>query len=257
MMGTVMIDVFMFVFGAVIGSFLNVCIVRLPHEESIVMPRSHCIHCKKMISWRDNIPFLSYLILRGRCRHCNEKISPRYFLVELITALTFLSFYWYYGLTILLWPYLVMTTCFIVAIFVDFEHRIIPDEVSVGGMFAGLVFSLLIPQLHDVPTLERSLIMVHLHSFGLSLLGALIGGGSIYLMGILGDFLFKKESMGGGDVKLLAMVGAFMGWEFAVLTFFIAPFFGAVFGIIEKIRTKDTTIAYGPFFSIRSSYLFV
>jgi len=93
MMGMVMIDVFMFVFGAVIGSFLNVCIVRLPHEESIVVPRSHCTHCKKMISWRDNIPFLSYLILRGRCRYCHEKISPRYFLVELMTALTFLSLY--------------------------------------------------------------------------------------------------------------------------------------------------------------------
>ncbi len=247
MMGLELIGIFMFVFGAIVGSFLNVCIVRLPHEQSIVLPRSHCVHCKKLIPWYDNVPFLSYLILRGRCRSCNEKISSRYFLVELITALTFLGFFWYFGPTILLWPYLIMTACFIVAIFVDFEHRIIPDEVSVGGMFAGLIFSLLIPELHNVPTFERSLIIVHLHSLGLSLLGVLIGGGSIYLMGILGDFLFKKESMGGGDVKLLAMVGAFLGWKFAILTFFIAPFFGAVFGIIEKIRTNDTTIAYGPF----------
>jgi len=246
-MGLDIIGIIMFVLGAIVGSFLNVCIVRLPHERSIVLPRSHCVHCKKMIPWYDNIPFISCLILRFRCRFCKEKISPRYFLVELITGATFLSFYWYYGLTILLWPYLVMTACFIVAIFVDFEHRIIPDEVSVGGMFAGLVFSLLIPQLHDIPAEGRSLIVVHLHSLGLSLLGALIGGGSIYLMGVLGDFLFKKESMGGGDVKLLAMVGAFMGWKFAVLTFFIAPFFGAVYGIIEKIRTNDTAIAYGPF----------
>lgn len=239
--------ILMFVAGAVIGSFLNVCIVRLPHEQSIVTPRSHCVRCKKMIPWYDNIPFVSYLILRGQCRFCNEKISARYFLVELITALTFLGFYWHFGPTILLLPYLFMAACFIVATFVDFEHRIIPDEVSIGGMFAGLVFSLLIPQLHDVPLEGQSLILVHLHSLGLSLMGVLIGGGSIYLMGILGDFLFKKESMGGGDVKLLAMVGAFMGWKMAVLTFFIAPFFGAVYGIIEKIRTKDTMIAYGPF----------
>jgi len=200
-----------------------------------------------MIPWYDNVPFFSYLILRGQCRFCNRKISARYFLVELITALMFLGFYWYYGATILLWPYLVMVTCFIVATFVDFEHRIIPDEVSVGGMFAGLALSLLIPQLHDVLPMGRPMILVHLHSLGLSLLGVLIGGGSIYLMGILGNFLFKKESMGGGDVKLLAMVGAFMGWKMAILAFFIAPFFGAVYGIVEKIRTKDTTIAYGPF----------
>jgi len=238
---------FMFIGGAVIGSFLNVCIVRLPHEKSIITPRSHCVNCKKMIPWYDNIPFFSYLILHGQCRFCEKKISPRYFLVELITALTFLGFYWHYGPTILLLPYLVMMSCFIVATFVDFEHRIIPDEVSIGGMCAGLVFSLFIPQLHNVPIFDQPLIMVHLHSFGLSLLGVLIGGGLIYLMGLLGDFLFKKESMGGGDIKLLAMIGAFIGWKLAILTFFIAPFFGAVYGIVEKIRTKDTTIAYGPF----------
>jgi len=251
-MGIDAIGVFIFIFGAIVGSFLNVCIVRMPHEKSIVKPRSHCVHCKTMIPWYDNIPFISYLILRGKCRSCGEKISIRYFLVELITALTFLGFYWYFGLTSLLWPYLVMVSGFIVATFVDFEHRIIPDEISIGGMLAGLVFSLFIPQLHDVSIYGRPLILVHLHSLGLSLLGVLIGGGSIYAMGLLGDFLFKKESMGGGDVKLLAMVGAFMGWQMAILAFFIAPFFGALYGIAEKIRTKDTAIAYGPFLVLGS-----
>jgi len=246
-MENVFISITFFVFGSIVGSFLNVCIVRLPHEQSVVKPRSHCVHCKKQITWLENIPFFSYLFLRGRCRYCGKTISPRYFLVELITALSFMGLYEYFGLTGILWPYLVMVSCFIVATFVDFEHRIIPDEVSVGGMFAGLVFSLVFPQLHDVMPFDRPLVMVHLHSFGLSLFGVLIGGGSIYIMGILGDFLFKKESMGGGDVKLLAMVGAFMGWKMALLAFFIAPFFGAVYGIIEKIRTKDTVIAYGPF----------
>ena len=246
-MGVDVIGVFMFLLGSIVGSFLNVCIVRMPHEKSIVAPRSHCVRCKKMIPWYDNIPFVSYLMLRGRCRFCGEKISVRYFMVELITALIFLFFYRYFGLTAFLWPYLVMMSGFIVATFVDFEHRIIPDEISIGGMIAGLIFSLFIPQLHDVSIDGRFFILVHLHSFGLSLLGVLVGGGSIYLMGMLGDFLFKKESMGGGDVKLMAMVGAFMGWKMAILAFFIAPFFGAIYGIIEKIRTKDTAIAYGPF----------
>jgi len=148
-MGIDMIGVILFIFGAIVGSFLNVCIVRLPHEKSIVVPRSHCVHCKKMIPWYDNIPFFSYLILRGQCRFCNKKISVRYFCVELLTALTFLGFYQYYGLTVLLWPYLIMVACFIVATFVDFEHRIIPDEVSVGGMKIGIFLSLLVPALHS------------------------------------------------------------------------------------------------------------
>lgn len=243
----VFIGTFIFILGAIIGSFLNVCIVRMPHEKSIVKPRSHCTQCNNMIPWYDNIPFISYIFLGGKCRFCKTHISFLYFFIELLTAITFLLFYLYYGLDPLLIPYLVMVSGFIVATFVDFGHRIIPDEISVGGMCAGLVFSLMMPQLHGVNFQEGNLIMAHVHSFGLSLLGALVGGSSIYAMGLLGDFLFKKDSMGGGDVKLLAMIGAFLGWKAAILTFFIAPFFGAFFGIIEKIRTKDTTIAYGPF----------
>ena len=244
---TIVFGILFFIFGAIIGSFLNVCIVRLPHEKSVVFPGSHCVKCHKPIAWYDNVPLLSYFLLGGKCRHCHEKFSFRYALVELVTALTFLGFYLYYGLDILLLPYLIMVCGFIVATFVDFEHRIIPDEVSVGGMCAGLFLSLAIPKLHVVAGEHGYMWRDYLLSLGFSLLGVLIGGGLIYLMGMLGDFIFKKESMGGGDVKLLAMVGAFLGWKSALLTFFIAPFFGAIFGIIEKIRTKDTAIAYGPF----------
>src|SRR3989338_9783938 len=134
-------SMFMFILGAIVGSFLNVCIVRMPHEKSVVTPRSHCVRCKKQLLWYDNIPFISYILLGGRCRFCKEKISPRYFLVELITASTFVAFYQYFGLTPLLPAYLTMVCGFIVATFVDFEHRIIPDEISVGGMAAGLLFS--------------------------------------------------------------------------------------------------------------------
>jgi len=236
-----------FIFGAIIGSFLNVCIVRWPKMESVVKPRSHCTQCKKLIPWYDNIPLVSYFVLGGKCRSCGAKFSFRYWLVELLTAVSFVWFFYAFGLKPALFAYLVMVAGFIVAIFVDFEHRIIPDEVSVGGMCVGLVFSLFVPELQGIDVAKTPWLLAHLQSLGWSVVGVLVGGGSIYLMGLLGDFIFKKESMGGGDVKLLAMVGAFLGWEAAILTFFIAPFFGAVYGLVEKIRTKDSAIAYGPF----------
>lgn len=320
-----MIGLFVFVLGLIVGSFLNVCIVRMPHEQSVVKPGSHCPKCKKPISWYQNIPLFSYIFLGGKCSSCGEKISIRYFLVELLTGVIFVGFYYYFGMTPILWPYLFMVACFIVAIFVDFEHRIIPDEISVGGMWAGLILSGIVPSLHnlskgevqigqtlmwwmvgvivffmflsfvqdklnskkEIKAVEADqsvdntgdetfslyiaigvLLVIHLiirfliPMFGIglpyaweaslnginsSILGIMIGGGFVYLLAIFGDWLFKKESMGGGDIKLLAMMGAFLGWERAILAFFIAPFFGAVFGIIEKIRTGDTTIAYGPF----------
>jgi len=234
-----MIGIFIFILGSLIGSFLNVCIVRMPKEESVVVPRSHCVYCKKTIPWYDNIPLISFFLLKGKCRFCNTKISVRYVLVELLTAFSFLGFYRYFGLQAVLWPYLVMLCGFIVATFVDIEHRIIPDEITVGGAVAGLLFSLLIPQLHQTDQ--------HLIGGLRSLIGILVGGGAIYGMGLIGDFIFKKESMGGGDVKFMAMVGAFLGWKLALLAFFIAPFFGAIVGIVIKIRTKESLIPYGPF----------
>jgi len=242
-----MIGGFLFVVGAIVGSFLNVCIVRMPKEQSIVFPGSHCMNCKHPIEWFHNIPIFSYIFLKGQCPYCKTGFSIRYCAIEVLTAVTFVLMFLYFGWTPVLIPYLFMVCCFIVATFVDFGHRIIPDEISVGGMFAGLIFSFFIPELHHVTGSSAHWIVPHLVSLWESLLGVLIGGGSIYAMGVLGDFLFKKESMGGGDVKLLAMIGAFLGWKMAILTFFIAPFFGAVYGIIEKIRTKDTAIAYGPF----------
>lgn len=308
-MPEIVISVFVFILGACIGSFLNVCIVRMPKEESVVLPRSHCMSCNTMIPWYDNIPLISYLILGGKCRSCHARFSIRYFFVELLTGLIFLGFFWYFGPTEQFTAYTVMMACFIVATFVDFEHRIIPDEISVGGMFVGLVMSALMPQIHAVSLSElatgrvlmrvvvgicltvhlieflwrrqaferddmtllgvilgmfaaewaaaifitgqiaesQGWLVAHLKSVDASLIGLLLGGGVIYAMGLLGDFIFRKESMGGGDVKLMALIGAFIGWRLALLTFFVAPFFGATYGIVEKIRTKDSTIAYGPF----------
>jgi len=231
-----------FILGAMIGSFLNVCIIRLPQEKSVVFPGSHCTKCQKPIRWYDNIPIVSYFMLGGKCRDCGARFSIRYALVEFLTALTFLEFYLHFGLTWLLLPYLIMVSGFIVGTLVDFEHRIIPDEVTLGGAIVGLVLSGFIPQLHGTDS--------RIWSLGQAGLGILVGGGSIYLMGLFGEWVFKKEAMGGGDVKLLAMIGAFLGWEYAILSFFLAPFFGSIVGIIEKIRTKDSTIAYGPYLVI-------
>jgi len=231
-----------FVLGAIVGSFLNVCIYRMPRSESISHPGSHCPACKKLIFWHDNIPLLSFLILKARCRFCKAAISWQYPLVELLTALLFLLFYNYFGLSWQLLAYLVLVCGLIVSTFIDIEHRIIPDEISVGGIAVGLLFSFLLPEMQNTAVPWRALLF--------SLIGAVVGGGIIFIMGLIGDWIFKKESIGGGDVKLLAAIGAFLGWQKVLLAFFVAPLFGAIIGIIIKIKTKESIIPYGPFLSL-------
>lgn len=238
-----------FVFGSVIGSFLNVCIHRMPLEQSLIKPGSHCPKCNKAISWYDNIPLLSYILLRGGCRHCGQKISPRYFMVELLTAVLFVIIIKYFGLANPLGylKYIILVSLLIVATFVDIQHRIIPDEISIGGIVIGFL-------LNTINGFKLDNILG-------SLIGIVVGGGIIYLTGFLFDIVYFKllkkppiqgetSSMGGGDVKLLAMIGAFLGWQKAVLTFFIAPFFGAAIGVVNLAVKKDHTIPYGPFLSM-------
>lgn len=238
----VTIRVFLFCLGAVLGSFLNVCIYRIQRQQSIVRPGSRCPHCKHRISWYDNIPFISYLALRARCRHCKKRISFRYFLVELITASLFLFFFYYFGLGVHFWVYTTLAMSLVVVSFIDIDIQEIPDEIDLSGIVIGLLLCTIFPQLQDTVSAKLGLFR--------SFLGVLAGGGSIYLTGLLGNFIFKKESMGGGDVKLMAMVGAFIGWKLAILTFFIAPFFGAAVGIVLKIRKGTSLIPYGPFLSL-------
>jgi leader peptidase (prepilin peptidase)/N-methyltransferase len=233
---------FVFLLGLCIGSFLNVCIYRMGLEQSVVKPSSHCPKCQKPIRWHDNIPLVSYLLLMGRCRDCRERISARYFFVELLTGLMFLALYDRFGVSPFFAIYALLASGLIVATFVDFDFRIIPDEISVGGIVIGLVVSGFFPALHQAPTWWAGLIQ--------SLAGILVGGGILWLLGIFGDFLFKKESMGGGDVKLLAMIGAFLGWKLALLALPLASVVGAVIGIIQKIRTKESVIAFGPYLAI-------
>lgn len=243
--------IFVFIFGSIIGSFLNVCIHRMPLGESIVWPRSHCPKCKKRIPWYDNVPFLSYAFLRGRCRFCKEAISLRYIIVELLTALSMVALFIRYGLSYDFFVYIVFVSGLIIATFVDIQHRIIPDEISVGGLILGFILS-------AIRGFNLSPFAFNPKPIIGSLLGIIIGGGIIYATGFIFDLVYFKllkkppiqgetESMGGGDVKLLAMIGAFLGWQQALLTFFLAPFFGAVIGIGNLLIKKDHTIPYGPF----------
>lgn len=249
-----MINLIVFIFGSLVGSFLNVCIHRMPQEKSVIWPRSYCPQCKRPILWYDNIPLISYLFLWGRCRICKEKISFMYFVVELLTAVMFLAFYDYFGPTFNFFFYIILISGLIVASFVDISHRIIPDEISMGGIILGLVFCLIRGiALRPLAFSPKPLID--------SFLGVVIGGGIIYLSGLIFDLVYFKllkkppiqgetSSMGGGDVKLLAMIGAFLGWQAALLTFFLAPFFGVVAGIINLLVKKDHTIPYGPFLAL-------
>jgi len=243
-----------FIFGSIVGSFLNVCIHRMPNRESVVWPSSHCPHCKKRIPAYDNIPFISYIILGGKCRFCKKRISLRYPLVELLTAVMFVLLFKRYGLNYDFFCYTVFTCALIIATFIDIPHRIIPDEISVGGMIVGFI-------LISIKGFNFNPFTFSFRPMLNSLLGIIIGGGIIYLTGFLFDLVYFKllkrppiqgetESMGGGDVKLLAMIGAFLGWQRAVLTFFLAPFFGGIIGIINLIRKKEHTIPYGPFLSL-------
>ena len=243
-----------FIFGSVVGSFLNVCIHRMPNGESVVWPRSHCPICKKRIPGYDNIPFLSYIMLGGKCRFCKQKISLRYPLVELLTALIFVVLYGRYGVSYNLFVYIALISGLIIATFVDIKHRIIPDEVSIGGMILGFI-------LCSVRGFSLTPFSFNARPMAGSFLGIIVGGGIIWLTGFLFDQVYFKllkrppiqgetESMGGGDIKLLAMIGAFLGWQRTIVAFFVAPFLGVVFGIFSLIVKKDHTIPYGPFLSV-------
>ncbi len=243
-----------FIFGSMVGSFLNVCIHRMPRAESVVWPSSHCPKCDRRIPAYDNIPFLSYLILGGKCRYCKQKISLRYPVVELLTAIMFALLFNYYKLTYEFFFYMVLLCGLIVATFVDIRHRIIPDEISVGGIIIGFILS-------SIKGFTLKPLTFNPKPMFNSLSGIIIGAGIIYVTGRIFDLIYFKllkrppiqgetESMGGGDVKLLAMIGAFLGWQKALLTFFLAPFFGVVIGIINLLAKKDHTIPYGPFLSL-------
>lgn len=227
-------SLFALVFGLVVGSFLNVCICRMPNNESIVSPPSHCPHCSYQICWYDNIPLLSYLILRGKCRGCGAHISLQYPLVELINGVLALFLFLRFGPTLAFAALFLLCSALVVITFIDIEHQIIPDEISLSGIVVGFVLSFFLKG----------------HTWLNSLLGILLGGGSLLLVAYIYQRLTGKDGMGGGDIKLLAMMGAFLGWKAIPFIIFASSLIGSVVGIsIMLLQKKDSKLAipFGPY----------
>lgn len=228
-----------FVLGLCFGSFSNVCIYRLPLGISVVTPRSACPKCKKGIALYDNMPVLSWLILRGRCRHCKARISPRYLFIELLTGLLFLACYGYFGWTLSTLKYCAFAFLLLGLIFTDAETKLLPDKLTLPGLALGIVFSLLVPVNDLVSQFLPGMvnlpfsgeISARLLSLLDSLLGAAVGASFIYGAGAIYLRWRGTEGMGFGDVKLMAMVGAFLGVRLTVLTIFTASLAGSVFGL--------------------------
>lgn len=215
-----------FVMGLMIGSFLNVCIYRLPREESVVFPPSRCPYCNMRLTVRDLVPVVSYVFLKGKCRSCQGVISKRYPLVELLSGLLSLFFYYFYQPDLLLFVTAALLGYLLLVItFTDLEHRIIPDEVSFVGALAGFIMSFFLATISPLQ----------------SLLGIVVGGGSLLIVAVV-----SRGGMGGGDVKMMAMVGSFLGWQGALGTIFVGAVLGSVGGLMGRKGMKDA-IPFGPF----------
>jgi len=231
--------VFIFILGLIIGSFNNVCIYRIPRNESIIFPASHCPKCSSPIKPVDNIPLISYILLKGRCRHCGSKISIQYPIVELFTGLIYLIIYLTYGLSVQTLIYIILSSALIIIAFIDLNEQIVPDVISLPGIAIGFIISFFVPYI----------------SYANSALGILIGGGIILIIGMAGSIIFKKEAMGGGDVKLAAMIGAFLGWRYIIISLFLGFFLGALAGIIlilSKTKSREDVVPFGPFIVLGS-----
>jgi len=222
--------------GLVIGSFLNVCIHRLPRRTSIVSPGSQCPQCGYVLRWYDNVPVLSYVLLGGRCRGCKARIAARYPIVELITMAVFVAHGLVFGIDIMLVPRLLFACALIVLFAIDLEHHLLLDVITLPGIVVGLAFSLLLP-----PGIQSAVI------------GVLVGGGVLWLIGEAYYRYAGEEGMGGGDVKMLAMIGAFLGWKLAVLTLVFSSLAGSIVGLLVIATRRGGmkyALPYGTFLAI-------
>ncbi len=249
---------FVFVLGLILGSFLNVVIYRLPREESIIYPPSHCTNCGSGIRFYQNIPLLSYIFLRGKCHSCGSRISLVYPVVELLTALLTTLLFYKFGLTVITFVYLIVILSLIVITFIDLEYMIIPNVITLPGIVIGFTYNFLIT---DFGQLSASLGYIDSHSVLHlitsipvinSFFGILLGGGILYAIAVFYRLIKKSEGMGMGDVKLLAMLGAFLGIKGVFFTIFVSSLLGAVVGITIILMKKGDmkfAIPYGPFIS--------
>ena len=226
-----------FIFGICIGSFLNVCIFRLPAGKSIVHPPSSCPGCNAAIRFYDNIPVLSWFILRGQCRNCHTPIAFRYVMVEILGGFMAVCVYLRFGPSVQGIIYFSFIAALLVITFIDIDYHIIPDVISLPGILLGFAASFFIPTL----------------SWMDSLIGILAGGGSLYAVAWGYERITGKEGMGGGDIKLLAMIGAFIGWQGVLLTIFVGSAIGTLVGLIDmRVKKKDMKmrIPFGPFLAL-------
>ncbi|MGH7231829.1 MAG: prepilin peptidase [Nitrospiraceae bacterium] len=226
-----------FVIGLMIGSFLNVCIYRIPLKKSVIWWPSHCPHCTTPIKLYDNVPLFGYVLLKARCRSCRALISPRYPMVEIINGIGYAFIIWRFGLA---WPsiiYALLFSTLLVVTWIDLSHQIIPDRITLPGILIGLLFaSTILP----VGLLD-------------SALGVLIGGGVLWGVAWASPYVFGKEGMGGGDIKLLAMIGAFLGWKATLLTILVGAIAGSVAGvslILLHVIRRDQYLPFGPFLAL-------
>ncbi len=231
-----------FILGLILGSFLNVCIYRIPRGKSLVYPPSHCPLCKHRLSPLDNIPLISYILLRGRCRYCGGRISVRYPLVELLTGVFVYFLYLKFGLSTIFLIMLPFVLALIALSFIDFDTQRLPDAITIPIAIAGFILSFL----PGPPDVSESAI-------GLA-------GGFVLMLGVyyLGKLLFRKEALGGGDVKLMAMVGAFLGIKGVAFSVFFGSVLGSIVGILYMMRSGRKIIPFGPFLSAGALiYLFL
>ncbi len=230
--------------GAMLGSFGNVIIYRMPREESIVKPRSHCFHCKKQVPWYDNIPMVSWFVLLGKCRFCKAPFSFRYVLVEYLMALAFVFCYHQFGFSWFLLEALIFVFGLIVSSFIDFDHMILPDEFTLGGLALGLIGAAINPEREFLP----------------ALFGVLLGGGFLWLMAYIYFLITKVEGMGGGDIKLLAWIGAVLGWKAIPFVIMTAAISGSTVGLAltwKQRKGLKTMIPFGPYLAFGAIlYLF-
>jgi len=239
-----MIHLLVFIVGTMVGSFLNVCIFRIPNDESVVSPPSHCPKCKAAIPFYCNIPLLSYVFLRARCRSCSECISPRYFIVELLMGLLAISLHYRFGLSYEFFVGFVFVAAMIVISVIDLDVRIVPDVISLPGIVSGFVFSAI--GFFFAGAMTDEIIPTPVSS----VIGILAGGGFLLATAWIYEKFTGVEGMGGGDIKLLAMIGAFLGWPSVPVTLFIASILGSVIGLICMAITgagRRLALPFAPF----------
>jgi leader peptidase (prepilin peptidase) / N-methyltransferase len=226
--------------GLCVGSFLNVCILRLPRDQSLLRPRSTCPHCKQPIAWRDNIPVFSWLYLRGKCRWCHKPISAQYPLIEALVGVLFGVSVLVYGFTLHAASAAIFGTLLLGIAITDARHYIIPDEFTWGGLVIGLLIGL----------------GGGVQGFLAALLGAAVGFALLWLVGTAGTWVFKEEAMGGGDVKMMAMVGSFVGWQGVLLTVFAGAALGSLIFVPLSIK-KKRLVPFGVFLAVGAAVAFV